>query len=92
MNRQPSRHFPSSVSRERINESVPKIIINDTIIFFLRLQSAVWQFQTITVSECCLTKMLPYILFEKYMNIVALEMASPGNRHCAIVSAHFRSL
>jgi len=24
-----------------------------------------------------------YILFEKYINILALEMASPGNRHCA---------
>jgi len=22
-------------------------------------------------------------LFEKYTNILALEMASPGNRHCA---------
>jgi len=37
--------------------------------------------------------LLPYILFEKYIdisalfekyiNISALEMASPGNRHCA---------
>ena len=35
--------------------------------------------------------MLPCILFEKYIYISALEMASPGNRHCAvIVSAHFR--
>ena len=33
-----------------------------------------------------------YILFDKYINILALEMASPGNRHCANVSAHFRSL
>jgi len=30
-----------------------------------------------------LIKLLPYILFEKYINILALEMASPGNRHCA---------
>ena len=28
-------------------------------------------------------KLLPYILFEKYINIVALEIASPGNRHYA---------
>jgi len=28
-------------------------------------------------------KLLPYILFEKYINILALEMDSPGNRHCA---------
>jgi len=47
------------------------------------MQSAFWQFQTITVSECCLIKMLSYILFEKYIFILALEMASPGNQHCA---------
>jgi len=28
-------------------------------------------------------KLLPYILFEKYTYILALEMASPGNQHCA---------
>jgi len=28
-------------------------------------------------------KLLPYILFEKYNYILALEMASPGNQHCA---------
>ena len=29
-------------------------------------------------------KMLPpYILFEKCIHILALEMASPGNQHCA---------
>jgi len=44
-----------------------------------------------------LTKWLPYILIEKYTYILALEMASPGNRHCAscigtLVSAHFGSL
>jgi len=27
--------------------------------------------------------LLPYILFEKYIYILALEMASPGNQHCA---------
>jgi len=29
-----------------------------------------------------LTKLLPYILFEKYIHILALEMASSGNQHC----------
>jgi len=24
-----------------------------------------------------------YVLFGKYINILAFEMASPGNRHCA---------
>jgi len=28
-------------------------------------------------------KLLPYILFQKFVNILALETASPGNRHCA---------
>jgi len=36
-----------------------------------------------TVSECCLIKLLAYILFEKYIYILALEMASPGNQQCA---------
>ena len=40
---------------------------------------------TITVSDCCLTKLLPYILFEKniYAYILALEMVSPEKQHCA---------
>jgi len=40
---------------------------------------------TATVSECRFIKLLPYILFrKKYINILALEMASSwGNRHCA---------
>jgi len=29
-----------------------------------------------------LTKLLPYILSGKYISILALEMASPGNRRC----------
>ena len=33
------------------NESVPKIIINNTINLFFKLQSAFCYFQTITVSE-----------------------------------------
>ena len=65
------------------NERVPKITIIDTIKLFFKLHSAFWLFQTITVFECCLIKLLPYILFEKYIYILALEMASPGNRHCA---------
>jgi len=36
-----------------------------------------------TISECCLIKLLPYILFEKYIYILVLEMACPGNRHRA---------
>ena len=65
------------------NESVLKIIINDTIIFFLNRQSTFWYLQTITVSECRLIKLLPHIFFEKNISISALEIASVGNRHCA---------
>ena len=74
------------ISLTRIgNESVPKIIISNTTqqIYFLELQSAFWKFQIITVSESCLIKLLQYILFEKYSYILALEMASPANQHCA---------
>jgi len=53
--------------------------------FFLKLQSTFPQFQTITVSECCSIQLRPCILVDTYINIniLALEMASPGNRHCA---------
>jgi len=51
--------------------------------FFFKLQSAFWPFQTVTVSECRLIKLLPCIFFEKNIYILALEMASTGNRHCA---------
>jgi len=65
--------------------------------FIFKLQSAFWYFQTITVSECCLIKLLLYILFQKYIYILALEMVSPGNQHSAlstmpVLSAHFCSL
>jgi len=62
---------------------VPEIIINDTINSFFKLQWASCRFQTITVSECCVIKLLPYIILEKYVYILALEMASRGNQHCA---------
>jgi len=65
------------------NESVPKIIINDTINLVLKLQAALWQFQTITVSVCCLIKLFTHILFEKIIYILTLKMASTGNQHCA---------
>jgi len=51
-----------------------EIIINNAINIFLKLQSTFWKFQTITVSECCLTKLLPYIQFEKYVAFSALTL------------------
>jgi len=64
---------------------VSKIKINNTINlkFIFNCNQHFGIFQTVTVSECCLMKLLPYILFEKYIYVFALEMASPGNRHCA---------
>ena len=41
------------------------------------------EFRTITVSGCCLTKLLPYILFDTYIYILPLEMASARNQHRA---------
>ena len=73
------------------NKRVPKTIINNTINLFFKLQLAFWQFQTITVSECCLTKLLSVYFIWKYIYILALKMASQGN-NMWIVSAHFGSL
>ena len=65
------------------NKSSPKITINDTIIFFLKLRSAFWYFQTTAVSERGLIKLFPCILFGKYIYSLTLEMAGPVNQHCA---------
>jgi len=35
------------------------------------------------VSECCSIKLLSYILREKNIYTIALDLASPGNQHCA---------
>jgi len=43
---------------------------------------SIYLFQT-AINKCCLIKLLPYILFEEYIYILALEMASSGNHHCA---------
>jgi len=39
--------------------------------------------QHFPVSQFCLIKLLPCILFEKYIYILALEVASPRSQHCA---------
>ena len=48
-----------------------------------KLRVSATEFRQFTVSQCCLIQSLPHILFEKYIYILALEMASPGNQHCA---------
>ena len=75
------------------NESVPNVIVNDAIDLFFKLQPAFCEFQTVTVSECCLTKLLPCISFEKY-NFIFQRWKWPaqGAGTVPVVSAHFRSL
>ena len=60
---------------------MPKIIINNAINLFLAAIS-ILVISNRNSFDCCLTKLLSYILFEKYIYILALEMASPENRHC----------
>ena len=64
---------------------MPKIIINDNCFSWAAI--SILEFQTITVPECCLTKSLPYILFEKY-----IKMLAPETGTVPIVSTHFRYL
>jgi len=47
-----------------------------------------------TVSECCLIKLLPYILFQKNVIFIVYHRKWPaqGTSTVPIVSAHFRSL
>ena len=61
---------------------MPKIIINGTVIFYLTATNRL-VISNDNSFECCLIKLLPCILFEKYFNILALELASPQKRHCA---------
>jgi len=59
---------------------VPKVIINDSKFIFKTA------FSILVISNhnsFPVIKLLPYILFEKYVYILSLEMASAGNRHCA---------
>jgi len=75
---------------------VPKIIINSTINLLCKtaISTLVIYFQTLTVSECCLIKLLPYILLENiYLYSCIGALVRSGNQHCAdIVSAQFRSV
>ena len=69
------------------NESVPKIIINNTMYAYLFFKTTI---SILVISDhngfrvlFILIKLLPNILFQKYIYILALEMASPVNQHCA---------
>ena len=47
----------------RGNESVPKITVNDNNFFFFLKRSQ--HFGNFKPYQCCLIKLLPYVLFEK---------------------------
>jgi len=59
---------------------VPKIITKDKK-FFIKLQSLL--ISNHNSFRVLFDKLLPYILFEKYIYIIALEIAIPENQHCA---------
>jgi len=74
------------------DERVPIIIINDRInLVFFKLQSTFCEFQTTTVSECCLIKRLPYIVLEKYINISALVCESERGEPASSISLPMRT-
>jgi len=65
------------------NESVPKIIINNTINLFSETAISIL---VISNHNCFRVlfgaKLLPHIAFENCIYILALEMARPWNQHC----------
>jgi len=66
------------------NESMPKIIINDTIIFFSSTAISISVISNHNSFRVLFDKKtIPYILFEKCIYILAVETASAVNRHCA---------
>jgi len=65
---------------------MPKIIINGTLKLFLNRNQHFGN--NITVSECCLIKLLPCVLFEKYIYILALEMRNGQPSEPALCQLH----
>jgi len=59
------------------------MIINGTIHLFLKTAISILVISNHTSFRVLFEKkLLPYFLFEKYICILALKMASPGNQHC----------
>jgi len=77
-----------------MNESVTKINYNKwhNNLFFAAISILVtWNYTSFRVLFDEIASV--YFIWKKYIYILALEMASSGNQHCANnVSAHFRSL
>jgi len=61
------------------NESVPKIIINDPINLFLKTAVIILVISNHNSCRVLLGKIASVYFFERCINILATEMASPGN-------------
>ena len=61
---------------------MPTITISDTI-FFSQTAISILVISNRNSFRVLFDKVLPYLLFEKYIFILALEVASPVNQHCA---------
>jgi len=70
-------------ARSVANASVPKVIVNNTINLLFQTAISVLVISNHNSFRVLLTKLLPCILFENYIYIFALGMASSGNQHCA---------
>ena len=78
-----SRLLSSSAEHHIIeNESVPKIIINDTRNLFLTAMS-ISVISNHNSFRLLFDKSASVYFIGKYIDILALEMASPANQHCA---------
>ena len=71
------------------NESVPKIIINNTINSFLKTAISILVISNHNSFRVLLDKIASVYFIWKRYHILALEIASPGNQHVPVVSAHF---
>jgi len=65
---------------------VPKIIINNTINLFLT-EISILVISNHNSFRVQFDKIASYVLFEKYICILALKMASPGTSTVPVVSA-----
>ena len=73
------------------NESVPNVMVNDAIDLFFKLQPAFCEFQTVTVSECCLIKLLPCILYFEKKNILIFCIGNGQSREPALCQLYRRT-
>ena len=80
-------HFATGVPQTNAarigNESVPKIIINNTTNLFFKTAVSILLISNHSSFRVLFDKIDSVYFFEKYIYILALEMASRGNQHCA---------